>query len=117
MTEPSGETVLVYTTWPDADMAEAVAAEAIAERLAACANILSPMRSIYRWEGAVDRAAEVPMLLKTSAEASERLRDFIVAKHPYDVPCVVAVPVSASMSNPAFLAWIARETGSQTGEI
>jgi len=116
MAEQSGETVLVYTTWPDADMAEAVGAEAIAERLAACVNILAPMRSIFRWEGAVDRAAEVPVLFKTTVEASERLRDFIVAKHPYDVPAVLALPISAAMSNPAFLQWIGQETGDPKGD-
>jgi len=111
-----GETVLVYTTWPDADTAEAVGAEAVAERLAACVNVLAPIRSIYRWQGAVDRAAEVPMLLKTTAESSEKLRDFLVARHPYEVPCVLALPVSASMSNPAFLQWIATETGDSNRE-
>ena len=110
------ETVLVYTTWPDADTAEAVGAEAVAERLAACVNVLAPVRSIYRWQGAVDRAAEVPMILKTTAEKAELLRDFIVARHPYDIPAVVALPVSASMSNPAFLQWIEAETGGPAGE-
>ena len=105
------ETVLIYTTWPDAETAERVGAEAVAERLAACANVLAPMVSIYRWEGAIDRAAEVPMILKTSAEASERLRDFILARHPYDTPAVVALPVLLDGSNPAFLTWISTETG------
>jgi periplasmic divalent cation tolerance protein len=112
----SSETVVIYTTWPDAETAERVGAEAVAERLAACASVLAPMTSIYRWEGSVDRAGETPMLLKTTAEASERLRDFIVARHPYEVPCVIAIPVLTDGSNPGFLGWIARETGSQKGE-
>jgi len=111
-----GETVILYTTWPDSDTAETVAAEAVAERLAACANLLAPMRSIYRWQGAVDRAVETPMLLKTTAEAAERLRDLIVRRHPYDTPCVLALPVSAGLSNPEFLQWILAETGSPAAD-
>jgi periplasmic divalent cation tolerance protein len=106
-----GETVLIYTTWPDAETAEQVGAEAVAERLAACVNVLAPMRSIYRWEGAVDRTLETPVLFKTTADASERLRDFILERHPYDTPAILALPVLADGSNPGFLAWIASETG------
>jgi periplasmic divalent cation tolerance protein len=51
------------------------------------------------------------MLFKTTAAACERLRDFIVARHPYETPAIVALPVLADGSNPAFLAWIAAETG------
>lgn len=111
-----GETMLIYTTWPDAETAERVGAEAVAERLAACANLLAPMVSIFRWEGALDRASEIPMILKTTAEASERLRDYVISRHPYDTPCIVALPVLADGSNPAFLAWIATETGVQQGD-
>ena len=109
------ETVLIYTTWPDAETAERVGAEAVAERLAACVNVLAPMVSIYRWEGAIDRANETAMLLKTTADASERLRDFILARHPYEAPAIVALPVLADGSNPAFLAWIGTEIGGPKG--
>lgn len=98
--------VILYTTWPDAETAEACAAEAVARRLAACANILAPMRSIYRWEGAVEQSAEIPMLLKTTRAAAPALRDMIAAAHPYDTPCIAALPVEAEGSNPAFLSWI-----------
>lgn len=111
-----GETVVIYTTWPDAETAERVGAEAVAERLAACVNVLGAMASIYRWEGAIERTAEVPMLLKTSTEACERLRDFILARHPYETPAIVALPVLADGSNPAFLDWIETETRAPEGE-
>jgi periplasmic divalent cation tolerance protein len=104
------EVVLLYTTWPDAETAEAFAAEAVAERLAACANVLAPMRSVYRWKGAVDRAVETPMLLKTTRALAERLRDLVLARHPYDTPCVLALPVRSEGSNPEFLGWIVAET-------
>lgn len=104
------QAVILYTTWPDAEKAEAVGAEAVAERLAACANVFAPIRSIYRWEGAIERAAEVPMTLKTSAEAAEALRDFLLARHPYDLPCILAVRTDAELSHPDFVAWVAEET-------
>lgn len=103
------ESVILYTTWPDAQTAEAVAAEAVAERLAACANILAPMLSIYRWEGALERAGEIPMTLKTTAETAPALRDFVVERHPYDVPCVLCFRVDASASAAAYLDWLGVE--------
>ncbi len=109
------EVVLVYTTWPDAETAEAFAAEVVAERLAACANILAPMRSVYRWQGAVDRAAETPMLLKTSVNSAEALMSLVLSRHPYETPCVVAVPVRAEGSNPDFLQWIVKEATGRSG--
>lgn len=105
------EVVLLYTTWPDAETAEAFGAEAVAERLAACANVLGSLRSIYRWKGAVERAVETPMLLKTTADRAEALAEAVRAAHPYETPCVVALPVDESGSNAAFLDWIRTETG------
>jgi periplasmic divalent cation tolerance protein len=104
------EVVVLYTTWPDAETAEAFAAEAVAERLAACANILGPMRSVYRWNGAIDQATEVPMLLKTTIICAERLRDLVLSRHPYETPCVITLSVTTEGSNPAFLDWVAQET-------
>ena len=103
-------TVLLYTTWPDAETAQAVAAEAVADRLAACANLLAPMRSIYRWDGAVDAATESPVLFKTTSDRAGALRDLIVDRHPFEVPAVVAIRVETEGSNPAFLAWVAAGT-------
>jgi periplasmic divalent cation tolerance protein len=103
------ESVILYTTWPDAETAEAFAAEAVADRLAACANILSPMISVYRWEGAIERATETPMLLKTTAEAAPRLRERILARHPYEVACALALRVDDALSAPLFVDWIRSE--------
>ena len=104
------ETVILYTTWPDAEKAEAVGAEAVAERLAACANLFPPIVSIYRWEGAIQRSSEVPMTLKTSARAAPALRDFLRSKHPYEVPCILTLCVDESLSEPAYLAWVEAQT-------
>ncbi|MEO6340099.1 MAG: divalent-cation tolerance protein CutA [Caulobacteraceae bacterium] len=105
------DVVLIYTTWPDAETADVVAAEAVERRLAACANRLAPMRSTYRWEGKVEHGDETPMLFKTVAATAEALKAFIVDRHPHDLPCVVALPISASGSHIGFLEWIAAESG------
>jgi periplasmic divalent cation tolerance protein len=102
--------VLLYTTWPDALTAETAAAEALAERLAACANVLAPMRSIYRWKGAIEEASETPMILKTTRARALALKDFLVAKHPYETPAVVVLDTHAAASHGPFLDWIAAET-------
>lgn len=104
------QTVILYTTWPDAETAEAAAEAAVTERLAACANIYAPMRSIYRWQGAVERAAEVAMTLKTSRQAAPALKGFLLARHPYDLPCVIAIAIDEQLSHADFLAWVAQET-------
>jgi periplasmic divalent cation tolerance protein len=107
---PDSEPLLVYTTWPDPESARAFAAEAVEARLAACANILAPMTSVYRWQGAVEQAAETPMLLKTTRAAAEALRARFRARHPYDTPAFVALPLDAAASDAPFLAWLAAET-------
>lgn len=101
--------VLLYTTWPDAETAEAVAAEAVAERLAACVNILGSGRSIYRWQGAVERAVETVAIFKTTSESAGPLTGFIVKRHAYDNPAVVALPVTPDMGHSPYLKWLAGE--------
>lgn len=100
--------LLVYVTCPDASTAQTIGRTVVGVRLAACANILGPIQSIYHWEGAVQEGAEVLLLLKTRDELFEPLRQRIVENHPYQIPCIVAWPISAG--NPAFLQWIQEET-------
>jgi periplasmic divalent cation tolerance protein len=104
------QAVILYTTWPDAEKAEAVGAEAVAQRLAACCNVFAPIRSIYRWQGEIERAAEVPMTFKTSAERAEALRDFLLERHPYDLPCILALSTDPGLSHADFVAWVSEET-------
>jgi periplasmic divalent cation tolerance protein len=99
------ELLILYTTWPDAETAEACARAAVEQRLAACANILSPMRSIYRWEGEVQTEAEIPMLLKTSTASAERLGQLILKYSPYDTPCVLAVRTDLQNCNLNYVLW------------
>ena len=112
MREPRSEALLVYTTWPEAESAGAFAEAAVGEGLAACANILAPLTAIYRWQGKVERAQEIPMLLKTTRAAADALRERFLAAHPYDTPAFVALPIDLAASHGGFLEWIAAETES-----
>jgi periplasmic divalent cation tolerance protein len=103
------DVVVLYTTWPDAGTAETAAAEAVAEQLCACANLLAPMASIYRWNGAVERASEIPVLFKTTAAQAHALCRFLTERHPHETPCVLALKPGEEGSNPAFLKWITAE--------
>ncbi|MGE5490023.1 MAG: divalent-cation tolerance protein CutA [Actinomycetota bacterium] len=102
------ETVLVLTNCPDAAVAEDIARHLVEGRLAACVNILAPCRSIYRWQGSVETAAEVPLLIKTSADRYAALEAAIQAVHPYEVPEIIALPIDKGL--PAYLDWVADET-------
>jgi periplasmic divalent cation tolerance protein len=100
--------MFVYATASDAAEAERIGRAVVAERLAACANVLGPMRSIYWWKGKIEEASEAALVLKTTRE---RLGDLIArvrALHSYDCPCIEAIEVADG--NPDFLAWVARET-------
>lgn len=99
---------LVYATYPSLALAEAAARRLVEARLAACGNILPAMVSIYRWEGQVERAEEVVLLLKTTAALAPQVVEAVRAGHPYEVPAVFFLPVEGS--HPAFLAWVGAET-------
>lgn len=98
---------LVVTTFADREEAERIAALVVTERLAACANVLAPCTSIYRWQGVVENSEETPVLFKTSLPLAERLRTRIAVLHSYDLPVIEAWPASAS---DAVADWIAAET-------
>lgn len=100
--------MFVYATAGDAAEAERIGRTVVSERLAACANVLGGMRSIYWWEGAVQDAAEAVLILKTTTERLAALIARVRELHSYDCPCIEAVTVTDG--NPDFLAWIARET-------
>ena len=102
------QAALVYTTWPSVVEAEAAGAALVEAGLAACVNILPGVRSVYRWQGAVERATETVMIVKTRAVRAEAVAIAIKARHPYDTPAIVVVPVAGG--EPGYLAWIASET-------
>ena len=111
MTAPRSAMGLIYTTWPDADGAEAAAEALLGEGLIACANILGEARSVFRWRGEVQRETEIIALFKTSASQAERTAERIAELHPYDEPAVLNLAVDPAGSSAAFLAWVGSETG------
>ncbi len=102
------DALLVFTTLPSADKAAEVAKLLVEERLAACANLLPAVRSIYHWQGKLHDENEVLVLLKTRAEHLERLKLRILELHPYELPELLAVPVEAGYQ--PYLEWLAGET-------
>ncbi|MGZ8283916.1 MAG: divalent-cation tolerance protein CutA [Allosphingosinicella sp.] len=100
--------VSVYATFVDDAEARRIARTVVEERLAACANVLAPCHSIYRWQGKVDEAAEVPVIFKTRAETAPRLMSRIGELHSYDVPAAVVWPISDALA--AYAQWVASES-------
>lgn len=100
--------LLVLTNLPDREAAQRLAERLVAERVAACVNILAPCRSVYRWQGAVQREEEYPVLIKTTVERYGALEQAIRAAHPYELPEIVAVPIERGL--PAYLEWVDTET-------
>ncbi len=97
--------VLVLTTVPADGDADALARTLVTERLAACVNLLPAMTSHYRWEGAVEQAAERQLLIKTTTAGVDRLQARLEVLHPYDVPELLVLPISGG-SQP-YLQWLA----------
>jgi periplasmic divalent cation tolerance protein len=102
------DAIVVLVTAPGADEAARIARAVVEERLAACGNVVPGLRSIYRWQGAVQEDAEALLVLKTTRDRFEALRARVLALHPYEVPEVIALPVEAGSA--PYLDWIAKET-------
>ena len=85
--------VSIYAVFASADEAQRIGRTVIEEKLAACINILGPCRSIYRWNGAIETADEVPAILKTHSWQADELIERIAALHSYETPCIVAWPI------------------------
>lgn len=102
--------LVVTTTFSSRDQADALARAAVTVRLAACAQVGGPVRSVYWWQGAVEDAQEWVVALKTTTDGYAALARFILDEHPYEVPEIVATPITAG--NPAYLAWLSAEVRS-----
>lgn len=103
---------VVTSTFPTEGDASRVAEVVVQERLAACAQVTGPVRSTFRWQGAVDHATEWYLHCKTSSARAPAVIDRIRATHPYDVPEIIATPILAG--HPPYLQWI-EDSVSQTG--
>ena len=99
--------VSVYATFGSDAEARRIARVLVEERLAACANVLAPCHSIYRWQGKVEEAAEVPAIFKTRADRAEKLMARLAELHSYDVPAVAVWPIADTLE--AYREWILAE--------
>ena len=102
------EVLLVLTNCPDEAVADRIALALVEQSLAACVNRLASVQSIYRWKGNVERATEVPLLIKTTRERYGDVEQAIRHLHPYDVPEIIALPIAAGHAS--YLRWIESET-------
>lgn len=108
LTKPARPVSMVYVTCGTQDEAANIARIVVEERLAACANIIGDMRSVYRWQGSVTEDDEVVLILKTTADKVEAVTDRVKELHSYDLPCVVEIPLAGG--NSAYFDWISAET-------
>lgn len=102
--------VIVLTTVPDDFDARELARTLVADRLAACVNVLPVMTSIYRWEGQVGESSERQLVIKTSAASVDRLRERVAELHPYEVPEFLVLAVASGAE--AYLTWLVESVGS-----
>ena len=96
--------VFVYTTYPGIVEAETAGKTLVERRLAACVNILPRMISFYAWEGAVERAEEVVMIVKTRASLAEPVRAAVKEMHPFDTPAILVLPLESV--DASYLRWL-----------
>ena len=101
------EMVLLYCPCPDLETARRLGRTIVEARLAACANILPQMVSVYRWKGAVEEAAEAVLILKTAADRADAAMRALLAAHPYETPGVLVLPVAQVSSG--YRAWLLGE--------
>ena len=101
--------VSVYAVFASADEAERIGLQVVEERLAACVNLLGPVRSIYRWQGAVERAEEMAAIFKTTRAQADALIARIAALHSYDVPCVAVWPIDKLLAD--YADWVEASVG------
>ena len=101
--------VSVYAVFADTEEAERIGRQMIDERLAACVNILGPIRSIYRWKGSVENSDEVAAVFKTTDDQAGALITRIAALHSYDVPCIACWPIDKILGS--YADWVGESVG------
>ena len=104
----AGAALLVLTQFPDRDGAHRLARRLVESRLAACVSVGAPVDSLYHWQGAIETARELPVVIKTVADRFPEVVATIRECHPYELPEIVAVPITDGFA--PYLDWIAAET-------
>ena len=104
---------MVITNVPDRECALRIAHALVERRLAACVNILAECTSVYRWQGQLENAAEVPVLIKTRAAIYDDVEAVIRSLHPYELPEIIAVPIERGL--PGYLEWVTAQTVTEIG--
>lgn len=104
----STDKIAVFVTCSSEEESLKIARQIVQERLAACVNMISPVRSVYRWQGAVEEAQEWLLIIKTRGELFAALEERIRGLHSYSVPEIIAVPIRAGSAR--YLEWIEQET-------
>ncbi|MCB0337628.1 MAG: divalent-cation tolerance protein CutA [Bdellovibrionales bacterium] len=99
---------IVFVSCANEEQAKNIAREVVEKRLAACAQVLQPMTSIYHWDGAVEESTEVPLVFKTTKDSLGPLQELVVSLHSYDVPEFVAIESSHCL--PAYARWVVETT-------
>ena len=102
---------LVLCTCPDQETALAIGGHLVQERLAACVSLVPGLTSIYRWQEAIEQAAEVLLLIKTTAARFDALSESLRRLHPYEVPEIIALPITTG--SPDYLTWVTKCTQPQ----
>ncbi|HEY6111120.1 MAG TPA: divalent-cation tolerance protein CutA [Chthoniobacterales bacterium] len=97
--------VLALSTFPDAATARRIANELVNAKVAACANILPPIESIYRWKGKIEQGSEMLVLFKLSEDRQSTFQEKLRALHPYEVPEIIFLPLTGGL--PEYLRWVA----------
>lgn len=104
------QVLLVLTNLPNRDSAQRMAHTLVENHAAACVNILAECHSVYRWQGKIESASEIPLLIKTTRSAYPRLEELIRSQHPYELPEIITVSEVGGL--PAYLNWVANEVSS-----
>lgn len=108
MHSASQHPLLIITNVPDQATARRIAGELVGMRAAACVNILPAIQSVYRWEGKVEDAAEIALMVKSTMDRYDEIETAIRRLHPYEVPEIIALPITHGL--PAYLQWLVAET-------
>jgi periplasmic divalent cation tolerance protein len=103
------QVLLALSTFPDAKTARRISNELVTEKLAACANILPDIESIYRWKAKIETANETLVLFKVSENRYEQFQNRLRSLHPYEVPEIISVKIDNGL--PEYLRWVADNCG------